>query len=948
MKTTDKNNILTNIFKIPILRNFFIGSLVFAAAVPLLNVFYIYPSFNKVLIEITQDEASRTTKHLIKMLIKNELKAESVSDEMKQEVKIIKDDFQLEKLKIFSYSGKVVYSTDPKDIGVMNQNEYFRNIVAKGGPYSKLVQKNTKSAEDQIIQVDMIESYIPVMKEGVFWGALEIYYDITQKKAELDKQLYKAAAIVIATSSTLFFAFIIILFNASRANIERNRSDEQLKGFYEDLEKRIGERTADLNKSNKALQLEMAKHAQSEKKVHQSEERYRGLIETSIDAIISADETGKIIQWNNAASKIFGYIKEEAIGQPITLLDPDRFKNANIDGFNRILETGSKQISGKTLTSEGRKKDGTIVPIELSVSAFQGDSSWLFTSIIRDITERNRAQFELIRSHDTQAVIKTLLSKSLSDLPITSILEQSLDLILSIPWLTFESKGCIYLVEKEPDILVMKTQQGIQEELLTKCRKVPFGTCLCGRSALTREVVFANRIDDHHDIRFEGMTEHGHYCVPILHGDRVLGIVNIYLKEGHRRDEREIEFLTSVANTLAGILIRRYTEEEKRKIENQLRQSQKMEAVGTMAGGIAHDFNNILTSIIGYCELALDVAEKGSMLEDNIKEVLTAGNRAKDLVRQILAFSRQGSQEVKPVMPSLIVKEAIKLLRSATPTTIDVKQNITSDSLIMGDQTQIHQVLMNLCTNAVHAMESSGGILTVNLSDVQLDDSFTGQYEDLTPGNYLKLSVSDTGKGISSNIIESIFEPYFTTKKPGEGTGLGLSVVHGIVKGFNGEITVTSEPGSGSTFTVYLPILKKSVASKSDSVELLPVGKERILLVDDEASIVNMCKQILTRLGYNVTTRTSSIEALELFKNRPGDFDLVLTDMTMPNMTGDKLAAALIQIRPDIPVILCTGYSKKISDERAAEIGIKAFVMKPFVRIELAKIIRKVFDNQEN
>ncbi|MEW6671632.1 MAG: CHASE domain-containing protein [Thermodesulfobacteriota bacterium] len=390
---------------------------------------------------------------------------------------------------------------------------------------------------------------------------------------------------------------------------------------------------------------------------------------------------------------------------------------------------------------------------------------------------------------------------------------------------------------------------------------------------------------------------------------------------------------------------RRIDQEEKERLEAKLQQSQKMEAIGTLAGGIAHDFNNILTSIIGYADLSLIHAEKGSQLEEHIKEVIRAGKRATDLVRQILAFSRQGVQELKPIMPSLVIKEAIKLLRSATPTTIDVRQNIASDSLIMGDQTRIHQVLMNLCTNAVHAMEASGGTLQIDLSDVSLDESFTSQFTDLTPGNYLKLTVSDTGKGIDPDIIGSIFEPYFTTKEPGEGTGLGLSVVQGIIKDLKGEVTVASAPGRGSTFTVYLPLLEKKLALEPERADVVPAGKERILLVDDEAAIVNMCRQILAGLGYSVTTRTSSVESLELFRNRPDDFDLVLTDMTMPNMTGEQLAHELKKIRPDIPVILCTGYSKNMSQESAARIGIKAFVMKPFFRSELARTIRNVLDH---
>jgi len=273
-------------------------------------------------------------------------------------------------------------------------------------------------------------------------------------------------------------------------------------------------------------------------------------------------------------------------------------------------------------------------------------------------------------------------------------------------------------------------------------------------------------------------------------------------------------------------------------------------------------------------------------------------------------------------------------------------QNIKSDSIVMGDQTQLHQVLMNLCTNAIHAMEGAGGTLTVDLTDVQLDKSFTSRFADITPGKYLKLSISDTGPGIKPDIIKSIFEPYVTTKEIGEGTGLGLSVAQGIIKEFNGEITVTSVLGRGSTFTAFLPILEKQIELKSEPVEMIPAGKERVLFVDDEVSIVNMCNKMIASLGYSVTTSISSVEALELFRNSPNDFDLVLTDMTMPNMTGDRLAIELKKIRSDIPVIMCTGYNKKMSEKVAAKIGIKAFIMKPFVRSDLAKIIRKVLDDQ--
>jgi signal transduction histidine kinase/ActR/RegA family two-component response regulator len=386
---------------------------------------------------------------------------------------------------------------------------------------------------------------------------------------------------------------------------------------------------------------------------------------------------------------------------------------------------------------------------------------------------------------------------------------------------------------------------------------------------------------------------------------------------------------------------------EKEEVQAQLIQSQKMESIGNLAGGIAHDFNNILSSIIGFTELALDDAIQGSVQEDNLREVCTAGNRARDLVRQILVFARQSEKEKEPVQVDLIVKEAMKLIKSTTPATIKISQNLDSKSLILANATQIHQVVMNLCTNAVDAM-NDGGLLSVELRDEQLGEPFTTGYPDLNPGEYIALTVSDTGCGIAADLVESIYEPYFTTKKFGEGTGLGLSTVYGIVKQCSGEIFIETEPNRGSKFKVYMPITKSRKKLTSYRHGKLPTGKERILLVDNEVMITKMTQQTLSRLGYNVTTRTSPVEALEFFKVRSNDIDLVITDMTMPNITGDKLSIELMKIRPDIPIILCSGFSKNISDELASKIGIRAFVYKPIVKEELAKMIRQVLDQSKS
>lgn len=385
---------------------------------------------------------------------------------------------------------------------------------------------------------------------------------------------------------------------------------------------------------------------------------------------------------------------------------------------------------------------------------------------------------------------------------------------------------------------------------------------------------------------------------------------------------------------------------QQRKLESRLNQAQKMEAIGILAGGIAHDFNNILSSVIGYTELAMEDVEKGTPLENDLKEVYKAGNRAKDLVGQILTFARQDDERSKPTRISSIVKEATKMLRSAIPSTVDIVQDIQSDSLVMADPTQIHQVFMNLSTNAAQAMEDEGGVLRIGLYDEKINNGPSENPDGLKPGTYLKIEVSDTGKGIPEAHLDSIFNPYFTTKKAGEGTGLGLAVVHGIVKKCGGSISVHSEQDQGSVFRIHLPVVKNATKDVSTESEALPPGNERILLVDDEISIVRMASQRLGRLGYSVTSRNNSLEALELFRARPAGFDLVITDMTMPHMTGDKLAQELMAIRADIPVILCTGYSKRISEEIAVHMGIKALVHKPISNATMAKTVRKVLDEK--
>ena len=386
-------------------------------------------------------------------------------------------------------------------------------------------------------------------------------------------------------------------------------------------------------------------------------------------------------------------------------------------------------------------------------------------------------------------------------------------------------------------------------------------------------------------------------------------------------------------------------EQERQLTDAQLRQAQKMEAIGTLAGGIAHDFNNILSAILGYSELALDDAENDRTSPHYIRQILKAGGRARDLVQQILTFSRQTETEAKPIRVKPIVKEALKLLRASLPSTIEIQPHIESEAIVEADPIQIHQVIMNLCTNAGHAMREIGGTLTVKLTNETLTKNFTDHHRDMSPGEYLRMEVSDTGPGIPTDFIDKIFDPYFTTKEKGEGTGMGLAVVQGIVQGCSGAVTVGTSKSKGASFVIHLPIIHTDEPAKAKLDEIIPGGNERILFVDDEPPLAELSKQLMERLGYDVTIRTSSIEALELFRSQPEAFDLVITDMTMPNMTGDVLAAELMAVRPDIPVIICTGYSDKITQDLLDRLNIKALILKPIIRNELLISIRQVLDD---
>jgi len=391
--------------------------------------------------------------------------------------------------------------------------------------------------------------------------------------------------------------------------------------------------------------------------------------------------------------------------------------------------------------------------------------------------------------------------------------------------------------------------------------------------------------------------------------------------------------------------LRRETE-ERQLAEARLRQVHKMEAIGTLAGGIAHDFNNILAAIIGFSEMAIDKSPEGSPVRHHMERVLGAGIRGRDLVRQILAFSRQTDQEKEPLKIAPVVREALELVRASLPSTINIRTKLQGTlGFVLADRTQIQQIVLNLCTNAAHAMRHTGGAISIILDGFSFSSPEDAPDSTMSPGLYARLSVEDTGEGMSSETMEHIFDPFFTTKLPGEGTGLGLSVVHGIVASHGGTITVSSEAGIGSVLTVYLPkLIQERTPDPGDGDESIPRGHERILFIDDEDELAALGREMLTDLGYRVTSKTGAREALALFRLDPSRFDLVITDQTMPGLTGEELVREILVIKAGMPIIMCTGYSPLVDSETALADGVAAFAMKPLTKKEMAVTVRRALD----
>ena len=641
--------------------------------------------------------------------------------------------------------------------------------------------------------------------------------------------------------------------------------------------------------------------------LRKSEENLSITLDSIGDAVITTDIESRIIRMNPVAEHLTGWVIKEAQG--ITLNKVFNIINARTkepmnNPVRQVLETG--KIIGLSNHTVLLSKDSNKYHIADSAAPIQDATGNIIGVVLvfRDVTDEYLMR-EAIRKSEER--FRMLFDHAPDTIFIINMDDRILDANIAA------SKMLGYTREEFktmtiPDIQSPKVRGEVG-------------------SVIKNELIIGKV--------FEGLDRHK---------DGTIVPIEIH---NHKMIIKEQEIVLSLVRDITE---RKHSNSELKKIESQLLQAQKMESIGTLAGGIAHDFNNILSGILGYSQLAELNINNPVKEKEYIAQIIKNTQRAADLVQQILTFSRQSEYQKQPFNISIGLKEALKLLRPTIPTTIEIKTKINSKATVLADPTKIHQLIMNLCTNGYHAMRKEGGLMTISLSDVEMPMSKNVKDKMIPAGNYLKLEVSDTGHGMDERTLKKVFDPYFTTKPIGKGTGLGLALVQAIVDEHDGFLEVYSEMNKGTKFYIYLPIVRKESNSQTSTIKKMPSlkGNEKIMFVDDEEPIRQIAKEFLEKYGYKVSLFKNGIEAYTEFEKNPHQFDLIVTDMTMPGMAGSKLATKLLKIRPDFPILLCTGFSENISKEKAASIGIKELLLKPIEMQDLSQKMRKVLDENKN
>lgn len=661
-----------------------------------------------------------------------------------------------------------------------------------------------------------------------------------------------------------------------------------------------------------AIEIAVYKH-QVERKVRENRQWLQTTLTSIGDGVIATDVAGCVKFMNPVAENLTGWSQELAMGKP--LVDIFHIVNEQTRAIvenpvQKVIETG--KIVGLANHTVLISRDGSEIPIKDSGAPILLNDDELkgVVLVFQDDSESRKAE-NLLRQ-----------SKERLQLAMESAAEGSWEFDDQNREIRFDHL-CFRILGFESADIPENTHQWWLDRIHPDDREKVESSLADIFNSTEDQLVFDYRIRNSNDAYLWLNSR-----------------AKIIAADDHNIDSKLI------LGIVRDISDRKLAQEEKERLQTQLRQAQKVEAVGTLAGGIAHDFNNILASVIGFTELSLDEAEKGSMLHENLCDILASGMRARDLVRQILMFSRHVECEFEAVNLNDLVSDSLKMMRATIPTYIEIQEQISNVPIaISGNASQINQIIINLCTNAFHAIADTNGYIKINLDSVHLEKGTRIHYADIPAGSYARIIIQDNGNGIDPDNIEKIFDPYFTTKDQDKGTGLGLSIVHGIVKSHNGQILVDSLAGHGTTFSVYLPLIKPQSEQQSNVIDSeLPGGVEQILFVDDEPAIVKMQRQSLERKGYKVEIKTSAHEALDAVRDEPLKYDLVITDMAMPKMSGDKLACSIKEIRPEIRVILCTGYSEKIDRNMIQDMKLDGYLVKPVEKAKMLTTIREVLD----